>query len=461
VAVGFDFPAIVKNEIETIITKHMHAGLSVLIVVSIAFALLGCSKSNERAQADTLQTLVAAKWGNNGVLLPSATSLVQYEADFGERWTVDFEKGSVVLECLWPVAQDLNSAEVRDCMCCAVSNVFLSEPVLPEIMLSQQQSNGYVPAASRDALTAKGEDWVYTVRKGDTLSAIASKYRVTVSAIVEANDIRDPNRVRQHQVLKIPESPPHIHLAGEDHALAEVSLLRGQLRDPDTGEAIDVQNIGAFSKRIIERNGVEHDVVVGADGRKSGVARVRFSLVENHLEVRARQYYPVVKEYAETFGHDPAVIMAMIHTESAFNPMAKSPAGAYGLMQIVPSSGGREANKWLHSKDVAPSRAYLLQPKRNIELGSAYMQVLQEKVFKGVKNSDSRLYCAVAAYNGGGGNVGRTFTGRKSVQSSLDAINAQSSSQVLETLKSDAPHQETRDYVERVIRRAELYRVSI
>jgi membrane-bound lytic murein transglycosylase C len=89
------------------------------------------------------------------------------------------------------------------------------------------------------------------------------------------------------------------------------------------------------------------------------------------------------------------------------------------------------------------------------------MQVLQEKVFKGVKNPDSRLFCAVAAYNGGGGNVGRTFTGRKSVRSSLDAINAQSSAQVLETLKSDAPHQETRDYVERVFRRAELYRVSI
>jgi membrane-bound lytic murein transglycosylase C len=75
-----------------------------------------------------------------------------------------------------------------------------------------------------------------------------------------------------------------------------------------------------------------------------------------------------------------------------------------------------------------------------------------------VTDPASRLYCAVAAYNGGGGNVGRAFTGRKSVQASVATINAASSEQVLRTLQTAAPHKETRDYVKRVFERTALYR---
>ena len=51
-----------------------------------------------------------------------------------------------------------------------------------------------------------------------------------------------------------------------------------------------------------------------------------------------------------TFG-DPPVVFAVIHTESYYNPKARSGAPAYGLMQLVPTSGGRAAYRYVYKKD--------------------------------------------------------------------------------------------------------------
>lgn len=58
---------------------------------------------------------------------------------------------------------------------------------------------------------------------------------------------------------------------------------------------------------------------------------------------KARQYRPMVKNYADKREVDPALVLAVIHSESAFNPMAMSYIPAYGLMQIVPRTGGKDA----------------------------------------------------------------------------------------------------------------------
>ena len=46
---------------------------------------------------------------------------------------------------------------------------------------------------------------LYTVKQGDTLSAIATKYNTTVGAIASANDIKNVNLIYSGQVLKIPD----------------------------------------------------------------------------------------------------------------------------------------------------------------------------------------------------------------------------------------------------------------
>ena len=62
-----------------------------------------------------------------------------------------------------------------------------------------------IPAAeATPAQTALPEGRTYTVQTGDTLQSIADRFAVTVAAIMQANDLSDPNYIRVGQVLSIP-----------------------------------------------------------------------------------------------------------------------------------------------------------------------------------------------------------------------------------------------------------------
>ena len=402
---------------------------------------------------DLLRKLIAAKWGEDRIMLPSPRKLVQYEEDLGERWVVDFETGEVTLECLWTAETSADDPHVVGDMISAVSNLYVSTPVLPQLMLERQIADGEIPATK-----AMRQQIEYKVQRGDTLSEIAGRFRVPMKEVMLANGITNPHRIRTGQAITIPPSPPHMHGNGESHTPAQESILDGQLVNPQTGEAVTAENVGAFGEHLVKTGGIHQELIHGDDGQPRRLTCVKFKLVPNHILVRARRYYPMVREHAVRFNHDPAVIMALIHTESAFNPQASSHANAYGLMQVVPASGGREAYRWLYSKDVKPEPSYLLNPDRNLELGNAYIRILKDRTFAGVEDPQSRLYCAVAAYNGGSINVGQTFTGRKSVQESLDAINSKSPEEVRERLERHSPYRETREYVKQVLGRVAFYK---
>ena len=59
---------------------------------------------------------------------------------------------------------------------------------------------------------------------------------------------------------------------------------------------------------------------VAGDGIPRVKANVRFELLPNHLEIRAKKYYDLVQAYSQRFQVHPALILAVIHTESYFNP---------------------------------------------------------------------------------------------------------------------------------------------
>lgn len=157
------------------------------------------------------------------------------------------------------------------------------------------------------------------------------------------------------------------------------------------------------------------------------------------FSVRAlRRAYPLrytetVRAVSEEFGVDPYLVCAMIFCESSFRADAESPAGALGLMQIMPSTG-----EWIAGKlDIEGySSEMLLEPELNVRIGAWYLSFLLKR-YDGVREN------ALAAYNAGHGNVDSWLS--DSEYSSEGRL-------------TEIPFAETAEYVRRVTTAYEKYR---
>ena len=188
--------------------------------------------------------------------------------------------------------------------------------------------------------------------------------------------------------------------------------------------------------------------VIDQDGTKKQATYVTINMVVNLPQKQAEKYRGVVLRFAEQYQMSPSLVFAIIRTESNFNPYAVSSAPAYGLMQLVPTSGGREAYRRAKGRDLAPTRDYLFDPENNVELGSAYLNVLMFNQLDEVANEISREYCVIAAYNTGPGNVLRTFS--KNRTTAVQQINGLQPAALYDKLRANLPYQETRTYLEKV-----------
>lgn len=186
---------------------------------------------------------------------------------------------------------------------------------------------------------------------------------------------------------------------------------------------------------------------------KGEVVTVVVPLPASAVPERAKTYMPLVQKQAQHWQLPAAMVIAIMHTESAFNPMARSHIPAFGLMQIVPGSAGRDATKHAWGNEKMLSGQELYRPETNIELGCAYLNLLDTRYLAAVKAPQSRQYCIICAYNTGAGNVARAFSGTTSVAKAAPKINAMTPQQVYNHLHKNLPHQETRDYLQRVTSR--------
>ncbi|MDO8414507.1 MAG: murein transglycosylase domain-containing protein, partial [Gallionellaceae bacterium] len=114
-----------------------------------------------------------------------------------------------------------------------------------------------------------------------------------------------------------------------------------------------------LQRRSIDSNGISKNVIY-----------VQMDMVNAHMDKRALQYAATVRKNSDSTQVSRSLIYAIIKIESSFNPYAVSSAPAYGMMQLVPSSGGREAYRKAKGEDVMPSKEYLFDAGNNIELGS-------------------------------------------------------------------------------------------
>jgi soluble lytic murein transglycosylase-like protein len=197
-------------------------------------------------------------------------------------------------------------------------------------------------------------------------------------------------------------------------------------------------------------------IVETSEGEKE-VVKVTMELVEDHLPKRAQQFTAIVSKHTSTYSMDAPLIYAVMEQESAFNPMAQSWVPAYGLMQLVPKSGGRDAYRYVYKVDQIPSPEFLFDPDNNVQLGTGYLKLLMSSTFGKVKDVRCRMLCAIAAYNTGAGNVSRAINGTTSISKAIPVINKMSYDELFEYLKVNLPHAETKDYIQKVTSKMQKY----
>lgn len=233
-----------------------------------------------------------------------------------------------------------------------------------------------------------------------------------------------------------------------DDNIAKIEVLKDQVKNKKD-ETIDPQNLDSYIKEeIVPEIKVEEKPFIPKDGKERIKVKVRIDLVPNHIRIRAEKYLDPVNKQAGRFDVEPQLVLAIMHTESFFNPMAKSSCGALGLMQLVPRSGARDAYNFVYKKDRILHPEYLYDPENNIELGTAYVCLLRNQHFKNIDEPLKNQYLTICAYNCGPTAVNRLIAAHK--------IQLLDDQELYSLLRRKTP-QETQDYLEKVTGRMKIY----
>ena len=146
-----------------------------------------------------------------------------------------------------------------------------------------------------------------------------------------------------------------------------------------------------------------------------------------------KAYWPDLKRFASSNALDPYLVASLIRQESEFNPNAVSRANALGLMQLLPKVGKTVAKQVKLKHFSAPQ---LFTPAINLQLGTRYFRSMVDKF--------GAFEYALAAYNAGGDRV----------QDWLGQAKYRDPQEFVESI----PFTETREYVQAILRNANVYR---
>lgn len=248
--------------------------------------------------------------------------------------------------------------------------------------------------------------------------------------------------------LLLPDDPRSADLFGTKKIkLGKTPYLLGEVRDDKNSVIRYSWRANRYANILLNKNYKVKTIY--KNKQKVKVHYVSFNMVKDHAGIRVQKFKPFVKKYSKKYNISENLVYAIIKTESNFNQFAISGAGAFGLMQIVPTSAGKDAYKFAKGRSKIPSKSYLFNAQNNIELGVAYLSLLDTKYLPNINNPISKEYCIISAYNTGSGNVLKTFN--KDRSKAKQKINSMSASMVYKKLLSNLPYEETRRYLKKVV----------
>ncbi len=218
-------------------------------------------------------------------------------------------------------------------------------------------------------------------------------------------------------------------------SVALLDLAANEVRQAALNDA-DNRAFWALELAAIETARGRHGAAIGA-ARQFVPDYFRYDI--DHLPRRYWEalyplpWWDVIKEFAAKEGMDPHLMAGIIRQESAFNPTAVSRANARGLMQILPSTGRTMARRMGIQ---GYNTTWLFTPQVNIRMGIVYFKQL-------LAEHNGKLEDTLAAYNAG---PHRVVSWREAKYTDdLEFVEC-------------IPFTETREYVQIVLRNAEIYR---
>ena len=426
---------------------------------------------SEQARAEYEQFVESIKliWGGDSVVENTRTEWVEYSDDNTSRSIVDFDKGNIVVEVALDENEALDEALVNSRLTEAVERVLGSRGSTHPYGGFENSAEGVSETPILDGIVDLSAYRVSDAQVVGNKADIPSTYRKTPPApTVKSGTLNLPpsSAARPKPVAVGGQTMANRRLQGEgissqleqrEQALAKAAEKQ-QINVKVNGAPAAV-NVAVAAAAVVSQSPRVATPTTGGDGKQRTVVKVEMAMATDYLNEKAAQYKHLVSEFSKAFQIEEPLIYAVMEQESRFNPQAKSHVPAYGLMQLVPSSGGCDAYTYVKKlkQPAKPEPSYLYIPRNNIELGTAYLRILMNR-FSTVTDPDCRRLCVIAAYNTGEGNVSRSFVGKAaSAKSIASHINALNYSQLYNHLTTRLSTSEARGYVEGVSRRREKY----
>ena len=403
------------------------------------------------------QTDAAMAWGHDVASTPYADAVRRRESVLGTGLIEDAINQPAPLGTLSVFAGESRCGFFLARICVAPRRLPSETETPPDGMATQPREappNRDTIAAS---LSLREEFRVYLVQQGDSLWKIARRFDMSHRALATVNGLAISASLQVGRPLKVKTATSReLRLDLTSGPLARHPSLLEHIRMID-GRPVPRWLVTDYVADILDKRQPGSQETPPGGPMAGMTIVIQFQLVRNLIEGRARRYHPIVLAHAQKFNLDPALIMAMIHTESAFNPKARSHASAYGLMQLVPHTAGREAYQRVYGQRRELTPQYLFDPHNNIELGTAYLHILKNSYLRSITDPLSRTYCAVAAYHAGPSNVWKAFIAEPLIKEAIPAINRLTPADVYQRLVEALPSTESRNYLRDVIKRISLY----
>ena len=223
----------------------------------------------------------------------------------------------------------------------------------------------------------------YTVRPGDTLSHVAVRTGVTVSALAAENGIRDPNRIRVGQVLRVPHSSGSS--AGSGTSTPKNAVASTQSYTVKNGDTLGhiALRLGVSRRALATVNGLSNpnrifigqvlQVPAGGVATSGGVGGSYPNLLDRIASDPVKlSLVPLFEKWAAANGIPVDLLMAVAWHESGWNNSALSFKGAQGIGQIMPATGA-----WIASDLIGVPSLDATVPEDNIRMSARYLRWLE------------------------------------------------------------------------------------